>query len=103
MNVQQMMKQAKSIQLKIQELQKVIEQKEIIGTAGGGAVTIITNGKNKVIKVKINKKIINIDEIEIIEDLVTVAFNNAKKNAEQYSQQEMNKLGLSPDMLQGMI
>ena len=103
MNVQQMMKQAQSMQRKIKELQKVIEEKEIIGTAGGGAVTIITTGKNRVKKVKIDKSIIKVDEVEIIEDLVAVAFNNAKKNAEHYSNEEMNKSGLSPDILKDML
>ena len=103
MNVQQMMKQAQSMQRKMQELQKVIEEKEIIGTAGGGAVTIITTGKNKVKKVKIDKSIIKADEVEIIEDLIAVAFNNARKNAEQYGNEEMSKSGLSPDMLKDML
>ncbi len=103
MNIQQMMKQAQSMQKKMQELQKIMDEKEITGTAGGGAVTIITTGKGEVKKVKIDKSIVNPDETEIIEDLVVAAFNNAKQNSEQYSNEEMSKLGISPDMLKGMM
>lgn len=103
MNIQQMMKQAQSMQKKIQDLQKLMDAKEIVGTAGGDAVTVITTGKGEVKKVKIDKDIVNPAETEIIEDLVVAAFNNAKRNADQYSNEEMNKLGVSPDMLKGML
>ncbi|RST62516.1 YbaB/EbfC family nucleoid-associated protein [Candidatus Aquarickettsia rohweri] len=103
MNIQQMMKQAQSMQKKMQEVQKKMDDIEVTGTAGGGAVTIITTGKGEVKKVKIDKSIVNPDDTEIIEDLIVAAFNNAKQNAEQTSNEEMSKLGISPDILKGMM
>ena len=103
MNIQQMMKQAQSMQKKMEEVQKLMDKKEIIGTAGGEVVTITTNGKGEMKKVKIDKSIVKVDEIEIIEDLIIAAYNNAKQNAAQYSNEEMNKLGLSPDMIKGIV
>ncbi len=103
MNMQQMMQQVQAMQKKMQELQKIMEEKEIIGTSGGGLLTITTTGKGEVKRVSIDKSLVNPDETEILEDLIVAAFNSAKQNTEQYSNEEMGKLGISPNLLKGMM
>jgi DNA-binding YbaB/EbfC family protein len=103
MNIQQMMKQAQSMQKKMQELQKTMEATEFTGTAGGGAVTITTTGKGEVKKVQIDPKLLDPSEAEMLEDLITAAFNNAKQNCDRHSDTEINKMGISPSLLKGMM
>lgn len=103
MNVQQMMKQAQSMQKKMQELQKIMSDKEIVGTAGGDAVVVTISGKGDIKSIKISESIVKPEEKEVIEDLIIAAFNNAKQSLEEYSNGEMNKLGISPEMMKGFI
>jgi DNA-binding YbaB/EbfC family protein len=103
MNIQQMMKQAQSMQKKMQELQKIMDNTEVTGTAGGGTVIVTTTGKGEVKKLDIDKDAINPEEKEMLEDLIVAAFNNAKQNAEQCSNEEMSKMGISPDLLKGVM
>ncbi|MFQ3307143.1 MAG: DNA-binding YbaB/EbfC family protein [Candidatus Midichloriaceae bacterium] len=103
MNIQQMMKQAQAMQKKMQDVQKSLENIEVSGAAGGGAVTITTTAKGEVKKIKIDKDLLSPDEVEMLEDLIVAAFNNAKQNAENITNEEMNKMGISPDLLKGMM
>ncbi|WPX96474.1 YbaB/EbfC family nucleoid-associated protein [Candidatus Bandiella euplotis] len=103
MNIQQMMKQAQSMQKKMQELQKTMEETNFTGTSGGGMVTITATGKGEIKKVQIDKSLLVPDEVEVLEDLIVAAFNNAKHNSDQYSNDAINKLGISPNLLKGMI
>ena len=73
------------------------------GTAGGGAVTITTTGKGEVKKVQIDPKLLDPSEAEMLEDLITAAFNNAKQNCDRHSDTEINKMGISPSLLKGMM
>lgn len=98
-----MMKQAQSMQKKMQELQKTMEETNFTGTSGGGMVTITATGKGEIKKVQIDKSLLVPDEVEVLEDLIVAAFNNAKHNSDQYSNDAINKLGISPNLLKGMI
>ena len=97
------MQQVQAMQKKMQELQKVMAEKEVTGTSGGELVTITITGKGDVKKISIDKSLINADEKEILEDLIVAAFNNAKQNADQYGNEEMSKLGIPPSILKGMV
>ena len=99
MNMQQMMQQMQTMQKKMQELQKVMAEKEITGTSGGELVTITITGKGDIKKISIDKSLINVDEKEILEDLIVAAFNNARQNVDQYTNEEMSKLGIPPNIL----
>jgi DNA-binding YbaB/EbfC family protein len=103
MNIQQMMKQAQSMQKKMQELQQQMEATDFTGTSGGGVVTITTTGKGEVKKVQIDKSLLIPEDVEILEDLIVAAFNNAKQNCDQHSNEEIGKLGISPNLLKGMM
>ena len=87
-NMSQIMKQAKAMQEKMAEMQKKIEETEIEGSSGGGAVKIVMNGKHEVKNLFIDPSIVNSDEKEVLEDLIIAALNDVnKKNAENTTDQ----------------
>jgi DNA-binding YbaB/EbfC family protein len=91
-NIGQMMKQAQQMQTKMAEMQEGLGSVEIEGGSGGGLVTVTLNGKGEVRSIKIDPSLANADEIEVLEDLVTAAFNDAKNKVEAHVQDEMAKL-----------
>ena len=91
-NLGNMMKQAQQMQQRMQELQAELEKAEMTGASGGGMVTIVLNGKGDVKKVSIDKAIVDPNEVEVIEDLVVAAFNDAKAKVERHTAEEMAKL-----------
>ncbi len=99
-NFNQFLKQAQDMQKKMQEMQEEMVNKEYVGKAGGGLVTVIINGQGHMRKVEIDASLLKVEEKEIVEDLVTAAFNDAKQKSEQESQDSMSnmfgKIGLPP-------
>ncbi len=91
-NMQQMLKQAQKMQQDMATLQEDIEQREFSATSGGGAVTVTVDGKHTVKSIKINPEIIDPDDAEMLEDLVTVAINEAIGNAIKTSEEEMGAI-----------
>ena len=77
MNFNNMMKQAQDLQKKMAEAQKKVESLEAEGTSGGGLIKIIIDGKNNVKSVKIDDSLISKEDVEILEDLILAAFNDA--------------------------
>ena len=77
-----MMKQAKQLQEKMQSLQEEIAAMEIDGTAGGGLVSVVTNGKGDLKSVQIDPSLLKPDEVEILEDLIVAAVDDARGKAE---------------------
>lgn len=100
MDMQQLMKQAQSMQKKITEAQEEIANKEFEGAAGGGMVKATVNGKGNFVKLKIDPSVVTVEELETLEDLIIAAFNNAKENADSESSNTMSdmagKMGLPP-------
>ncbi len=96
-NLNQLMKQAQQMQAKLLEAQNKMNDMEIIGTSGGGMVTITINGKHDVKKVYIDPKIVLPNESEILCDLITAAFNDAKSKLESKMSTEIGGL-LPPGM-----
>lgn len=76
--MQGLMKQAQLMQKKMEEAQKKLAESEVIGTSGGGMVKITLNGKFETKKVEIDKTLVNPDEVDILEDLLLTAFNDAQ-------------------------
>ncbi|MBI05913.1 MAG: YbaB/EbfC family nucleoid-associated protein [Rhodospirillaceae bacterium] len=91
-NLGQMMKQAQQMQAKMAEMQEGLGALEISGGAGGGMVTVTLNGKGEMQGLKIDPSLVNSDDVEVLEDLVTAAFNDAKTKVEAHMQEEMSKL-----------
>ena len=92
-----LVKQAQQMQARIQKLQAEMAEKTAEGTAGGGAITVVANGKQELVSIKINKEVVNPDDVEMLQDLVLEASNSALKNANAMVSDAMSKVtgGLS--------
>ncbi len=101
-NMSQIMKQAKVMQEKMAEMQKKIEQTEVEGTSGGGAVKVLINGKHEVKKINIDKSLIDPKESEVLEDLIIAALNDANKKIAENTNNQLGSIssgmGLPPGM-----
>ncbi len=91
-NLGQMLKQAQAMQARMAELQSQLEQVEMTGSAGGGMVSVTINGKGEARQVKIDPSLADPEEIEVLEDLVVAAYNDAKSKVDAHVAQEMSKL-----------
>ena len=91
-NLGQMMKQAQQMQSKMAEMQEGLELLEISGGSGAGLVSVTLNGKGEMRALKIDPSLVNPDDVEMLEDLVAAAFNDAKAKVEARVQEEMAKL-----------
>ncbi len=91
-NLGQMMKQAQAMQARMAELQAELARIEIVGAAGGGMVTVTLNGKGEMRGLKLDPKLLDPAEAEMVEDLIVAAFNDAKAKVEQHVAAEMAKL-----------
>ena len=91
-NMNNLMKQAQRMQRQMEENQKALEEKEFSETAGGGAVEVTVSGKKVVTKVKLDKDAVDPDDVEMLEDLIMAATNEALRQIDEYSQQSMSKI-----------
>ena len=91
-NLGNMLKQAQELQSKMADIQARLSDVELDGSAGGGMVTVTLNGKGDMRRVKIDPALADPNEIEILEDLLVAAFNDAKAKVEAHVQEEMGKL-----------
>lgn len=91
-NMNNLMKQAQKMQKQMEEAQKQIEESEVTATAGGGAVEVTVSGKKEVTKVKLAEEVVDPDDIEMLEDLIMAATNEALRQIEEQSQQSMAKI-----------
>ena len=91
-NMNNLMKQAQKMQRQMEEATKELEEKEITATAGGGAVEVTVSGKKEIKKVKLSEEVVEPDDIEMLEDLIVAATNEALRQVEEYSQQSMSKI-----------
>src|SRR5262245_17506118 len=96
-NLGQLMKQAQQMQQKMAEMQAELEAVEMTGAAGGGLVQLTRNGKGDVKRVKLDEAAVDPAEIEVLEDLIVAAFNDARAKVNAHAEAEMHKLtgGLS--------
>ena len=91
-NIGQIMKQAQQMQTKMAELQEQLGALEVSGSAGGGMVQVTMSGKGELRGVKIDPTLANPDDVEVLEDLIMAAANDAKAKVEVRVQEEMQKL-----------
>lgn len=85
-------KQAQLMQQKMARLQQELENQEVEASAGGGMVTAVVNGKQKLISLRIEKSVVDPDDIEMLQDLIVAAVNEAVKKSQDIAQAEMGKL-----------
>ena len=86
------MKQAQQMQAKIARVQQELETQEVEATAGGGMVTARANGKQQLLDLKIEKDVVDPEDIEMLQDLVLAAANEAIKKSQEMIQEEMSKV-----------
>ena len=91
-NMNNLMKQAQRMQRQMEEGQKELETKEFTATAGGGAVEVAVSGKKEIVRVKLSEEVVDPDDIEMLQDLIVAAANEALKKAEEASAQLMGKM-----------
>ncbi len=91
-NMANLMKQAQKMQKQMEDVTKELEEKEMTATAGGGVVEVTVSGKREVTKVKIDPEAVDPDDVEMLEDLIMAATNEAMRQIEEYSQQKMGKI-----------
>ena len=91
-NMNNLMKQAQRMQRQVEETTKELEEKEYSASAGGGAVTVTVSGKKEVLSVKLAEEVVDPDDIEMLQDLIVAATNEALRKMEEESQAAMAKL-----------
>jgi nucleoid-associated protein EbfC len=102
-NLGNLMKQAQRMKAEAERIQAEAATKRVEGTAGGGMVTVVCNGQGEVVAVKIDPEVAGPDELEMLQDLVVAATNEALRKARELLSQEMGRLtgglGLPPGLM----
>ena len=91
-NMTNLMKQAQRMQRQMEEKTKELEEKEYTAAAGGGAVTVTVSGKKEVVSVKLSPEAVDPDYVEMLEDLIVAATNEALRQVDEASGEAMSKL-----------
>lgn len=86
------MKQAQQMQAKMERVQQELATREVEATAGGGMVTARANGKQQLIDLKIEQAVVDPEDVEMLQDLVLAAVNEALKKSQEMMQEEMGKV-----------
>jgi hypothetical protein len=86
------MKQAKKMQERMGQLQKELETKTVEADAGGGMVRVVVNGKYEIVSLKIEKEVVNPEDIEMLQDLIIAVVNEGIRKAQEMSASEMSKI-----------
>ena len=91
-NMTNLMKQAQRMQRQMEEKTKELEEKQYTAAAGGGAVTVTVSGKKEVVSVKISPEAVDPDDVEMLEDLIISAVNEAIRQVEEMYNSEMGRM-----------
>jgi len=99
-NMMGMMKQIQKMQEKMAQVQQDLEGKTVVGEAGGGMVKVTANGKQHILKLEIDKEVVDPSDVTMLEDLILAATNKALDDAAKMAQDEMAKAtsGLMPNI-----
>ena len=90
-NMQGMMKQMQKMQKKMEEEQAKLKEEQIEGTAGGGMVTVVVSGHKEVLDVIVKEEVVDPDDVEMLQDLIVAATNEALNKADELSRQPLGK------------
>jgi DNA-binding YbaB/EbfC family protein len=91
-NMQKQMQQMQAVQRMMEEKQAEIEQMETSASSGGGAVSVTVTGKKEIKAIELKPEVVDPDDIEMLQDLIMVAVNEAMRQMEEISQKEMGSL-----------
>lgn len=90
--MQQLMKQAQQMQRKMEKLQEELESKTVEASVGGGMVTATVNGQRKLVDLNIDREVVDPEDVDMLQDLVIAAVNEAIRKAEEHYKEEMGKI-----------
>lgn len=90
-NMAQMMKQVQKMQKEMLKAQEELKQKTVEATAGGGMVKVVASGDKRILEVKINEEAVDPDDVEMLEDLILAATNEALKKVDELVEQDLGK------------
>ena len=97
------MKQAQKLQSEMKRIQDELAEKTVEAASGGGMVTVVANGKQEIVSIKIDPEVVDKDDIEMLEDLIVAAVNESKRRSQEMMMTEISKvtggLGLPPGLL----
>lgn len=104
-NMGQLLKQAQKFQAKMAELQEELNQRTVEASAGGGMVTAVANGRQEILSITIDPEVVDPDDVEMLQDLVLAAVNDALNRARDMTNEEMGKLtkGMNIPGLPGLM
>ena len=88
----QMMKQAQKMQAKIMKIQEEMGERSVEASSGGGMVTVTANGKQEILEIRIEPEVVDPEDVEMLQDLVAAAVNEALKKAQEMMAEEMAKV-----------
>ena len=91
-NMNNLMKQAQRMQRQMEEGQKELETREFTAAAGGGAVEVTVNGRKEILRIKLSEEAVDPEDIEMLQDLIVAAANEALKKAEEASAEMMGRM-----------
>ncbi len=91
MGMGDIMKQAQKMQEKMQKIQDELADLQVEASSGGGMVTVVANGKQEILEVRIDKQVVDPEDVEMLEDLVVAAVNQAMAKAQELANDEMGK------------
>lgn len=91
-NMGKMMKQAQQLQEKMNKLQEEMADKTVEATAGGGMVKAVANGRQQIVSIKIEKEVVDPEDVEMLQDLIAAAINEALSRSQEMVSEEMSKL-----------
>ncbi len=87
-----MMKQAQQLQSKMLKLQEELAEKTVESSAGGGMVRVVANGRQQIVSIRIEKEVVDPDDVEMLQDLMLAAVNDALVKSQEMVSAEMSKL-----------
>ena len=93
MNMNALMQQAKKMQEQMLKAQEELDNAEVVGKAGGEMVVVKMNGKKEIKSIKLDRTAVDPDDVEMLEDLIIVAINDATAKAEELSKEKMGPMG----------
>ena len=87
-----MMKQAQKLQTQMMRLQEELAEKTVEASAGGGMIKVVANGRQQILSIQIEKEVVNPDDVEMLQDLMLAAVNDALQKSQEMVSTEMSKL-----------
>ena len=91
-NMQQLMRQAQKLQEQMAKAQEELDEREYSAQAGGGMVSVVVNGKYEIVSLKIEKEVVNPEDIEMLQDLIAAAVNEGIRKSQEMAAAEMGKI-----------